>query len=53
MLETLNPFSEENGGPLRIKHVSFVEGRGNIIGELVGMQLDFRGQELCNCIVHL
>ena len=28
--------SIENGGPLKIQHVSFVEGRGNIIVEYPG-----------------
>eukprot|EP00955_Chlamydomonas_euryale_P100311 365274-Chlamydomonas_euryale.AAC.15 len=32
VLELLEPFSTENGGPLKIQHVTFVEGRGNIIG---------------------
>lgn len=36
VLDVLQPFSEENGGPLRIQHVSFVEGRGNIIVEYPG-----------------
>lgn len=31
VLEVLTPFSEENGGPLNIQHISFVEGRGNLI----------------------
>jgi len=38
VLEVLEPFTVENGGPLRIKHVSFVEGRGNIIGEATGLE---------------
>lgn len=33
VLEMLTPYSDENGGPLNIKHVTFVEGRGNIIGD--------------------
>ena len=33
VLDMLTPYSTDNGGPLKIKHVSFVEGRGNIIGE--------------------
>lgn len=32
ILDVLNPYSEDNGGPLHIEHVSYVEGRGNIIG---------------------
>ena len=36
VLEALEPYSEENGGPLKIQHVSFVEGRGNIIVEYPG-----------------
>lgn len=31
VLDVLSPYSEENGGPLKIEHVTFVEGRGNII----------------------
>lgn len=31
MLDVLTPFSEEHGGPLRIEHITFVEGRGNLI----------------------
>lgn len=31
VLDVLNPYSDENGGPLQIQHISFVEGRGNII----------------------
>jgi len=31
ILDVLSPFSEDSGGPLRIQHVTFVEGRGNII----------------------
>lgn len=29
--EVLKPFSTENGGPIKIDHVTFVEGRGNLI----------------------
>lgn len=36
MLEVLEPYSVEQGGPLIIQHVSFVEGRGNIIVEYPG-----------------
>jgi hypothetical protein len=31
VLERLKPFSTENGGPLKIEHVAFKEGRGNVI----------------------
>ena len=31
VLEALEPYSQDNGGPLIIQHVSFVEGRGNIL----------------------
>lgn len=31
VLAVLEPLSEEHGGPLRVQHVSFVEGRGNVI----------------------
>ena len=30
-LEVLAPYRIENGGPLEIEHVTFVEGRGNLI----------------------
>lgn len=36
VLAVLEPYSMENGGPLSIRHVSFVEGRGNIIAEYAG-----------------
>mmetsp|Transcript_8132 Transcript_8132/g.23335 ORF Transcript_8132/g.23335 Transcript_8132/m.23335 type:complete len:446 (-) Transcript_8132:440-1777(-) len=36
ILEVLEPFSADNGGPLVIQHVSFVEGRGNLIIEYPG-----------------
>lgn len=31
VLEFLSPFSEENGGILKVERISFVEGRGNVI----------------------
>ena len=30
-LEVLAPYRKENGGPLEIEHVTYVEGRGNLI----------------------
>ena len=33
MLEILEPFSKEKGGVLEIKHITYVEGRGNLIIE--------------------
>ena len=33
LLEVLNPHSKENGGPLKVEHVTFVEGRGNLMLE--------------------
>eukprot|EP00197_Chlamydomonas_leiostraca_P004747 CAMPEP_0202867528 /NCGR_PEP_ID=MMETSP1391-20130828/9483_1 /ASSEMBLY_ACC=CAM_ASM_000867 /TAXON_ID=1034604 /ORGANISM="Chlamydomonas leiostraca, Strain SAG 11-49" /LENGTH=429 /DNA_ID=CAMNT_0049547581 /DNA_START=14 /DNA_END=1303 /DNA_ORIENTATION=- len=36
VLDALAPFGEDNGGPLKIKHISYVEGRGNIIVEYPG-----------------
>ncbi|EFJ48310.1 hypothetical protein VOLCADRAFT_81178 [Volvox carteri f. nagariensis] len=36
VLDVLQPFSEDEGGPLRIRHISYVEGRGNIIVEYPG-----------------
>lgn len=34
VLDVLRPLSTEEGGPLLVQHVSFVEGRGNIIVEV-------------------
>ncbi|XP_019863918.1 PREDICTED: acetylornithine deacetylase-like [Amphimedon queenslandica] len=31
LLEVLKPHSTENGGPLTIEHVTYVEGRGNLV----------------------
>eukprot|EP00232_Nephroselmis_pyriformis_P025346 CAMPEP_0182864058 /NCGR_PEP_ID=MMETSP0034_2-20130328/6975_1 /TAXON_ID=156128 /ORGANISM="Nephroselmis pyriformis, Strain CCMP717" /LENGTH=438 /DNA_ID=CAMNT_0024996305 /DNA_START=45 /DNA_END=1358 /DNA_ORIENTATION=- len=36
VLDALEPYSKENGGPLLIHHVAYVEGRGNIIVEYPG-----------------
>jgi hypothetical protein len=36
VLDVLQPYSTEAGGPLKIQHVSYVEGRGNIIVEYPG-----------------
>eukprot|EP00873_Tetraselmis_striata_P037083 jgi/Tetstr1/457347/TSEL_043950.t1 len=36
ILEILEPLSVDNGGPLKLNHVSFVEGRGNLIVEYPG-----------------
>eukprot|EP00775_Hariotina_reticulata_P001518 gene1518-1855_t len=36
VLEVLEPYSTDNGGPLEIQHISFVEGRGNIIVKYAG-----------------
>jgi acetylornithine deacetylase len=36
VLDVLEPLSVEHGGPLLLQHVSFVEGRGNIIVEYPG-----------------
>lgn len=33
MLEILKPYNQENGGVLKVEHVTFVEGRGNLILE--------------------
>ena len=33
MLELLSPYSLENGGPLKVEHVTFVKGRGNLMLE--------------------
>jgi hypothetical protein len=50
VLEALEPYSDENGGPLSLKHVSFVEGRGNILvtypGEPGGGIMSFVGCHL-------
>ena len=31
LLDVLKPYSTENGGPLTLDHVVYVEGRGNLI----------------------
>ena len=31
LLDVLKPHSIENGGPLKVEHVSFVKGRGNLM----------------------
>jgi hypothetical protein len=36
VLEVLEPLSVEHGGPLLLQHMSYVEGRGNIIVEYPG-----------------
>lgn len=36
VLEALQPYGTENGGPLIIQHVSYLKGRGNIIVEYPG-----------------
>ena len=33
LLDALRPYSVENGGPLKVEHVWYVEGRGNLIIE--------------------
>jgi acetylornithine deacetylase len=36
VLEVLSPHSTEHGGPLKIQHVTYVKGRGNLIVEYPG-----------------
>src|SRR5262245_12125323 len=36
VLEALRPYSRDNGGPLRVEHLSYVPGRGNVIIEYPG-----------------
>ena len=31
LLEVLRPHSQECSGPLRVEHISYVEGRGNLL----------------------
>lgn len=55
MLDVLEPLSEEHGWPLRIQHVSFVEGRGNIIVEYPGTDpeagvVSFVGAHMVRCL---
>lgn len=38
VLDVLNPLSTEHGGPLLVRHVSYAEGRGNIIVEYPGRE---------------
>jgi acetylornithine deacetylase len=30
VLDVLRPYTKENGGPLIVEHVTYVEGRGNV-----------------------
>ena len=39
MLEALKPYTKENGGPLKVEHVVYVEGRGNLIIEYENVSL--------------
>jgi acetylornithine deacetylase len=36
VVEALRPYSRDNGGPLRVEHLSYVPGRGNVIIEYPG-----------------
>lgn len=36
VMELLSPFTQEKGGPLKVRHVSYKPGRGNIIIEYPG-----------------
>lgn len=38
VLDVLNPLSQAEGGPLKVDHISFVEGRGNIMVEYPGTE---------------
>lgn len=38
VLDVLQPLSEEEGGPLKIRHISYTEGRGNLILEYPGTE---------------
>ena len=40
VLDALRPHSVEQGGPLVVRHVSYVEGRGNILVEYPGTDAD-------------
>ena len=33
VLDALQPYTKENGGLLKVEHVTYVEGRGNVIIE--------------------
>ena len=33
LLDALRPYTVENGGPLKVEHVWYVEGRGNLMIE--------------------
>ena len=39
MLEVLKPFTKENGGLLKVEHVVYVEGRGNLIIEYENVRI--------------
>ena len=38
VLEVLRPHSVEQGGPLKVQHVSYVKGRGNVVVEYPGSE---------------
>lgn len=40
MLDALRPHSTAEGGPLTVRHISYAEGRGNILVELPGTDAD-------------
>ena len=33
VVDALTPYTKENGGPITIRHITYVEGRGNLIIE--------------------
>lgn len=33
LLDILKPYTQDNGGPIKVEHITFVEGRGNLILE--------------------
>src|SRR5262249_22816566 len=36
VLDALRPYSREQGGPLSVRHLSYVAGRGNVLAEYSG-----------------
>lgn len=39
VLELLQPYTKENGGPLEVERVHFTPGRGNVIVKYQGMYM--------------
>ena len=47
VIEALKPYTVENGGPLVVEHITYVEGRGNVIITYPGIS---EGKKTCTLI---